>query len=405
MRAGFIAAALLLSGCGSRYLGATASMRRAYAASDYDVALARLGEAYPPGKAGIHQLLTLMDRGMVLHAAGRWPESIAVLAEADALAQKLDYVSVSEEAGAMLANEATRTYRGEDFEKLLISVLQALNYAQSDNSEDAMVEVRRVHERLERMVRQEKKPYEQLAVAHYLAAVLHEDRGEQDDAALDYGKALHGGVRGEALYEPLLRLAQETRREDLYREALARAPGLAHAPLQRGQGQVVVIFETGAAPEKSTNQREVGQSWVVVPVYAPRHRSPPACSVATSGQQARASVLTSLDTVARQHLEERIGRLIARSAGSLALKAGAAVAVGAVTRSRELGVLTFLLLGLTQGADTRSWLTLPAEFQVARLKLPVGTQRLTLSAGGWSEARDVKVRPGRTTLLVVRVPR
>ena len=53
------------------------------------------------GRAGApnDQLLVLLDEGMVLHAAGRFEESIQVLAEADKLSRQLDFISVSEEAG------------------------------------------------------------------------------------------------------------------------------------------------------------------------------------------------------------------------------------------------------------------------------------------------------------------
>ena len=179
---------LLCSGCATDYVARTHGARAAYEGEDYPRALRAL-EAEEKQGSEKDKLLVLLDRGMVLHAAGQWKESIQVLAEADRLSAELDAVSVSEEAGALLSNERQRAYRGEDFEKLMISVLQALNYAQLGQDEEALVEVRRVNERLEKMVVDEKKPYEQLAIARYLGGVLREDERDWDGAFIDYAKS------------------------------------------------------------------------------------------------------------------------------------------------------------------------------------------------------------------------
>jgi uncharacterized protein len=161
-----------LIGCAGDYVARTRGVRQAYEAGDTEKALQQIR---PERKSPKDQLLALLDEGMVLHAGGRWEESIKVLGEADKLSQQLDVVSVSEEAATLLTNERERAYRGEDFEKLMISVLQALNYAGLGKEEDALVEVRRVNERMRKMIVDEKKPYEQLAFARYLGGVLYED--------------------------------------------------------------------------------------------------------------------------------------------------------------------------------------------------------------------------------------
>ncbi len=107
----------------------------------------------------------------------------------------------------------------------MISVLQALNYAQLGKDEDALVEVRRVNERLQKMIVDEKKPYEQLAIARYLGGVLYEDQRDWDAAYIDYAKALKLEPRLGSLAEPLLRLAKQTGRDDAYESLLQRLPG------------------------------------------------------------------------------------------------------------------------------------------------------------------------------------
>jgi uncharacterized protein len=216
-------------------------VRAAYTAYDAPRALQLLDARYET-EAGIDRLLVLLDYGMVLHASGRWAESREVLAKADALSQQLDVTSVTEEAGALLANETLRTYRGEDFEKLMITVLQALNYAQLGDDEGALVEVRRCNERLEKMVAQN-KPYEQLAIARYLGGMLYEDQHDPDAAVIDYLKARAPG----ALAEPALRLAKQTDRGRPHHPARGRrrggaaeSPGGAAVLRRAGTGRAIL---------------------------------------------------------------------------------------------------------------------------------------------------------------------
>ncbi|CAM3439558.1 COG3014 family protein [Corallococcus soli] len=398
----FVTALGLLSGCASDYVARTAAARLAYQASDYPRALREL-EDEEKGAPQRDQLLLMLDRGMVLHAAGQWEASTKVLAEADRLVGELDITSVSEEAGVLLSNERRRAYRGEDFEKLMISVLQALNYAQLGRDEDALVEVRRVNERLEKMILEEKKPYEQLAIARYLGGVLYEDQREWDSAFIDYMKAYELEPRLGGLVEPLLRLAKKTGRDDAYAMLSQKFPDVEHSPPGPEDGQLVVVVEAGLSPEKTSASRDYNDSGelISVPVYRDRGGTP-AVRVAVGDRSERAVTVTSLSRVAQVHLNDRIGRMLAKQLAGAVAKAGVAAGVGALTKSKELGVLTFLLLNAGNQPDLRSWLSLPAEFQVARFRLAPGKHTVQVDAPGRPTTHAVEVKPGRVAVLVVR---
>ncbi|MFP2929681.1 COG3014 family protein [Pyxidicoccus sp. 3LG] len=397
-----LASLLLLSGCASDYVARTRGVRAAYQSEAYDDALSALEAA---ARAGVEKdrLLVMLDKGMVLHAAGRWAESNAVLEEAERLSEMLDGVSVSEEAGALLTNERQRAYRGEDFEKLMISVLQALNYAELGEDESAMVEVRQVNERLEKMVTDEKKPYEQLAIARYLGGIIREDQRDWDSAYIDYAKAYELEPRLGDLVEPLLRLAKLAGRDDAYAELKAKHPGVPHAPLAPGEAQLVVVVEAGLSPEKQRASRDYGDGGdlIEVPVYRDRG-SAPSVTVAVGEQSRQAVTVTSLADVARTHLDHRIGGMLAKQLAGVAVKAGVAAGVGALTKSEGVGALTFLVLNAANAPDLRSWLSLPAEFQVARFRLPAGSHTVRVDAGGRTSEHVVEVKPGRVGLVVVR---
>jgi hypothetical protein len=341
---------------------------------------------------------------MVLHAAGKWKESIAALTEADRLSQQLDVVSISEEAVTLISNEREKTYRGEDFEKLMISVFLALNYAQLGQDEDALVEVRRVNERLRKMVNEEKKPYEQLAIARYVGGILYEDQGDLDSAFIDYYDAYKLQPRLGSLAEPLLRIAKATGREDAYRELLQNFPDIPHEPLGSNEGQLVVIVEAGLSPEKQSDAAHPGRDpakIIAIPVYRDRGAPRPA-TVTVENMQQQTVAVTSLRDVAQQYLNDRIGRMLAKQLAAAVVKAGLATGVGELTKSKEAGYLAFLLLSATNRPDLRSWLSLPGEFQLVRFRLPTGKHVVTVT-GNPTESKEVMVEPHRITFAIMRL--
>ena len=392
---------LVLSSCAGDYVARTSGARRAYQSYDYNRALSEI--EYEVKGPEVDRLLALLDEGMILHAAGRYQESIGVLAEADRLSQQLDVVSISEEAKTLISNERERAYRGEDFEKLMISVLQALNYAELGRDEDALVEVRRVNERLRKMIVDEKKPYEQLAIARYLGGVLWEDQGELDSAFIDYQAAQKLQPNLGPLAEPLIRLARETGRDEAYRELKQEYPDVLDMPLGKDQGQLVVVVEAGLSPIKiSAQQRYPGLIQLLdVPKYQDRWPTRHA-AVRVDHEEQEATTVTSLGAVAKLHLDDRIGRMVAKAIASTALKAGVAAGVGEATKSRELGLLTFLLLNVNNQADRRSWLSLPAEFQLARFRLPAGRYQVSVELDGAPVQQELDVGRRRVAVAVFR---
>lgn len=400
------ACACLLSGCAD-YISNTRKVRRAYEAYDTDAALKELPKAE---EAGVDELLVLLDQGMILHAAGRWQDSIEVLARADKRSAELDAISVTEEAGTLLGNERSRHYRGEDFEKLLISVIQGLNYAMLGDREGALVEVRRCGERLRKMQQEEKKPWTQLAIASLLGGILYEDDQDLDAAFIDLKATLDLTPSLSLLAEPLLRLAQQLGRQQELDELKAKFPDQEpSAPLGAGEGELWVLVKAGLSPEKheassgrhGTPHYAHQSALVQFPVYASRGR-PQAAQVAVEGKTYEAQTVTSLESVARLHLDSRVGAMIARSAVSTALKAGIAGAAGAAAKDSGVGWLVFLLLSLGTEADLRSWMSLPNEFQAVRVRVPSGKQVVTVATPGLSREYEVEVHSRGVGLLVVR---
>ncbi len=403
-----LALSSLASGCLRDYVARTGGVRSSYESYEHERALEELDTRI--GREGIRaeelrhpdSLLYLMDKGMILHSDGRFEESNDALHLAERIADELDIVSVSEEASSLTTTQRRRAYRGEPFERLLVNVLKALNYAALGHGEAALVEVRRANERLRLMGDDEQKAFHQLAIARYVGGVLWEWAGEVDSAVIDYQQALETAKDLGHLVEPLLRLARETGRQELYEELVRRYPHVPHEPLGPNEGQVVVVVSAGLAPVKKPVVPEGELDLLALPYYQNRSWSRRRASVRLGEAEVHTVTLTSIEQVAARHLEQRVARLVGRSFAGVAVKAAVATAIGAATRNEDLGLATFQLLLATNRPDLRSWLSLPAEFQVARARLPAGEHVLEVVWNGESSRHSVAIRPQEITLLPIR---
>jgi hypothetical protein len=121
----------------------------------YDQAADHLKEGLAKdGDEGRDSLLYYLDIGLALHSAGKYEESNKYFLRADKLAEIKDYTSLSKEAATLLVSENIQDYKAEDFENVLINTYLSMNYALMGNHEDALVEARRVNQKLYMMVRE-----------------------------------------------------------------------------------------------------------------------------------------------------------------------------------------------------------------------------------------------------------
>src|SRR5690606_35278026 len=95
------------------------------------------------------QLIYLLDYATALQAAGEFEESNNYFQQGDELVKLKDYHSVSRIAGSLLFAEELVQYKGDDCEKLLINAMGALNYVMLGKRESALVEIRKLQEKLE----------------------------------------------------------------------------------------------------------------------------------------------------------------------------------------------------------------------------------------------------------------
>jgi hypothetical protein len=383
-------------------------------------------------------VLYKLDLGLLYHYAGIRDSSSHYLLAAEEEIEDLYTKSVSLAAMSMLLNDTVLPYDGEDFERVLVNVFLALNFAEQGLSDEALVEARKVDLKLRELARQYegKNRYQEDAFARYLAGALYESGGELNDAFISYVKAydayatyatLYGTKTPPFLLNDLVRTARRLSFVDEYKKY--RGLGGADTTTAEGlQGSVIVVAYAGRAPIKTEVRPAVSVAdsagivhtfQIALPKFTPRMRIARAYDVDVhiAGDSVRVvhtqtTVAEDITAIADHSLEDRLALVYLKSGGRALIKLLAAEAAKAKLKERTNSDLVNFLsslaidaaIGATERADVRSWRTLPAQIQFARMELAPGSYRVTVSATDHAfriAAETVTVRPGKVTFFIV----
>ncbi|WP_404838198.1 COG3014 family protein [Aeromonas media] len=457
---GLLLAGLLLGGCASRwqdlfvsYSDQMVPLRNQLLLGHADEALPKVRESTPGDDTYV---LDQLERGRIAWLAGQDGVSKQGFAAADSrLAWEDNQAQYRlshglDQAGSLLTNDQTMAYRAPDYERTMLHHYLALNYLQRGDAEGALVEVRRanqVQERalkaradevrkakeeseeaeadtaaegeirqlmsrgapeLDRLIGQVKNGF-QNAYTFYFSGVLYEAAGDLNDAWVDYQRGYQIAPDNQSLQDALLRLARLRGSVDELRETEKRV-GRKAPPLARDQGQLVVLFEDGLIPARreiflplpiSTSSGDFRTFTVAVPYYDNRASDTGPLTVSADKQAGRTSSLVRLEALAAKDLQERLPGMLTRQA--LRLVAKEQLRRSAAKEGGDVGnILVGIFNTLSERADTRSWLTLPAEASSWQGMVPAGEVQLRLGAGSAMRTLPLTVHAGRTTLVWVQ---
>jgi len=401
-----------------------------------------------------NRLLYHLDLALALQLAGDYHGSAQQFETADTLAADLYTKSLGGEAASLFTNDLAIPYAGEEFERILLNVFNAMNYALLGDSEGALVEVRRIDTKFA-AIEAEKGRYGREPLAHYLSGLLFEDAGQLDDAFIAYSDAAAGYAGQSELFEQSVpaQLARDVARlgarlgRDVHPDIAAMAGEYDVLP---DGGEIVVLHYFGPGPRKversiemsfgegfavvqsmqvdSQDEKEVRQtlsaakgmiSTTQITIAYPVFKQPPlACGraqVYVDGCTAGVSEpVSNISRTALLNLEDRLGRIWSKIVARAVLKFITARAAGAVGKEASgnegVGLLVQLFtqaaLSATEEADLRGWRTIPAQVQMTRIHCPAGSYRVRVdnmgsaSGGNWREFDNVGVSDGRKTFLV-----
>jgi hypothetical protein len=336
---------------------------------------------------GDDQLVYMMDYATALQMAGKYKESADAFNKADRLVDLKDYHSVTRIVGATLGGEGAIQYKGESYEKFLINTMNAINYVMMGQLDDAMVEARRINDKISKMKMDGREPYEFSPFARYLAAILWEAQDHYDDAYIEYEGSYKLDGRNPFLPADLIRSAKMARRNDTYLRWKKEFPQVKEDPswYDRSRGELVIIYQQGWGPQK---QPRPGQYRfpMLKPVFSNTQRA----EVSLDGSnQGDTKIVYNIEKVAITTLEKDYGALVARRVGGLAAKA--VVADQIRQKNQLLGMLAWIGMNAADRADLRQWSTLPQTIQMARLRLPAGEYHLKIQglSGSGGSTQDV----------------
>ena len=391
---------LVLSGCGpsvQHYVRVDVLQSRQQFAEAETVIVKHKAE-YGARNAVLYHL----DRAMMLHLAGQYNESSQALAQAENRIEALYTQSVTAGAGAMLSNDNTLPYEGEDFEKVMINVIASLNYAYLGQWDEALVEARKVDHKLNLFndKYEKKNVYKQDALAQYLSGMLYEAKGELNDAFISYRKAYeaYGDYRKNygtpippMLPADLLRLTAALRLSEEHQDYLKQFPNTRWIPAKelKGQSELIFVSTTGRSPTKTDFFIDApipdkkGGTYILrvaLPKFVPLpdkvktaevHLIPVDAAGSGGATSQRTFPAEDITAIAKKNLEDRIARITAKAIARAVVKYQMSQ-----TAQKELGPLAGLATNVynvaTEQSDKRSWRTLPGQIQLARLVVPPG---------------------------------
>jgi len=368
-------------------------------ANNYDAALRTIAEKkgdYASRDAALFHL----EAGILAHYAGKYHQSNQYLSKAEEIMDALYTRSISRAAASYLLNDLTIPYRGEDFENVIVNLFMALNYIDLGLREAALVEARKVDNKLNiinsRYNEAQQNVYREDAFVRFLMGVLYEADGEINDAFISYRKAeaiyrtdyeSNYGVRAPTfLVENLLSTAYAL---GFFQEAVEiqkRYPRAAH--LKPGHkermAELFVIHYNGLGPEK------VEQNWhipmldgyivkIAYPVFVPQaYRISHAVIFLThreSGKTYRfeTQLMEDIGAIAKMNLARRMQRIKAKAIARVTSKYLMTKALAGAAR-KESGELAGILVQMagnlasiaTEQADLRQGRLLPDEIRVGR---------------------------------------
>ena len=421
---------LALGGCAS-YSSSFSVIQNDLADRQYDAALQEIEKQ---SITKTDRVLYLLNKGMVLSMKGDFAASNRALEAAKDEMDRLYATSVSENVLSLTVNDTMVSYAGDDYEQVLVHLYMALNYLELGQTDDARVEALQIDAKLREIG--EKIPdnnYVEDAFSLYLTGLIYEDSGEWSDAMISYRQAYVAYKKYKQAYKvpmprmlkfDLLRLSKLHGLNDEFAEytkefGIEQNQESADTP---EHGELVFVLNNGLAPIKRERYIYAGnplsetKERIAVPYYESRTNDVGAARITVADNSAHTELMENIDAMAKSSLDARMPAIIA----SAVARGGNNAKQNATQNSNNddsslMGTLWAMVVGTftTQRADTRSWLTLPADIHMARLSLPPGKYNIKVELLGKGkkkykrlqvqdarEYNDVAINKGKMTFLV-----
>jgi len=367
-----------------------------------------------------NDILFYLDRGMIAHYAGLYLESFQALQRAEQLIEEAFTRSLTQDIGTLLLNDNVREYRGENYEDLYINVFNALNLHFLGNLEGALVEIRRLNEKLnvladryERVARRvldsdpnldsmhipmEASRFSNSALARYLGILFYRAVGNTDGVRIEYEELARAFALAPDIYShPIPSSVSE---ELSVPAGMARLNIIAFTGLSPYKQEAHILIPLPFPPPNSSAR-------IALPVMVQRPQAINRVEVLLdSGQHFSLELLEDMSAVAKETFRSTYSLTVLRSTARAITRATAA-GIGAQIAADRSGEGMGLLVGLlgrvfveaAERADTRISRFFPARALVGGINLEPGTYTIMINFYGPfglvnSQFRKIEVREG-----------
>ena len=365
--------------------------------------------------ADTDDVMVNMNLGILRAMNGKFEASNQALEIAKEKIQDLYSTSITEQAGSMLTNDEAVSFDGDRYEQVLVHAYKALNYVSIGDLDAARVEILQSDVKMmEWGDAPEEDPF-----MRYLAGIVFEALGDEDDAMVMYRKAIkvyaatksrHGLDTPVQLRKDLLRLLAKAKLWGEYKDYKRRFGMSQWKPLKnKGKGEVVLIMHNGLSPQRdqmtimSHSPMMNGNVKIALPTYP----NPPVyvdqMRLTVAGKSQTLETVENMDGLARAALDDDIVGITARAVARAVIKKKTEKEVGEQNAFAQFALM--IVNHATEIADTRCWNTLPQEVQLSRVFLPAGQHDLKVEVYGQGGVlRDtmiipVNVQSGRKSII------
>ena len=364
------------------------------------------------------EVLASLNKGMLRRMKGDYQGSNKIFEVAKNHIEELYGVSITEQAGALIVNDTLRSYVGDRYEQVLLHAYMAMNYIQLDDFDSARIEMKQADVK---MMEWGEDPEDDPFV-RYLSGMIYEALGENDQAVISYrlAKKVYQSTTEKQnigvptlLKKDLLRsLASEGFNDELrILKKEFKMGRFKPKPIGRDSGELIVVLNSGLAPLRqevsivAASGRDVVDTFkIAVPTYPRPELSYSARLIAGNKVIAKLELVEDVDALARAALNRDMpiitARAIARAVVKHETQETAKERGGALA-----GLIATVANVVTEQADTRSWISLPQNIQMARVKLPVGMNKVRIEIYNTSGIlvdvinKEVLVKSRKSTFL------
>lgn len=404
-------------------------------------------------EGGKDAVIWRLEQATALRAAGDYSNSIVAFNRAARLIGEYDEkatVSVSRETGALLSNQANLPYKGREYDKVMLNTYQALNYLQLGEVDKARPEIIRAYQRQQEAVDANKKRIEK--EQEEIAAAADDKKQESEsvekarrDPAVAAGlqsqyveveslKAYADYVNPFTVFLDgfyFLQFAADSSDLERSRKSFERLVGLSgdnrytradielaekYARGEPVQPRTYVVFETGCAPKRDQFRLDIPVFLVsdgnvpyvgaAFPKLEFDRDFVPTLSVEHGGTVETTVLVASMDSVVGQAFRDELPSIITKTLLSTTIKATASYfANKSVSRQNDIAGLLMKVASsafqiAVNIADTRTWTTLPKQFQYCSFPTPADGRATIRTPNG--QQAPLALEPNSTSLVFVK---